>query len=317
MTGGRYSLRADSHQDGAVLEGALLGDGTEIPIRQGIPRFVPADNYADSFGYQWQYFAKTQLDSAAQWNEQSETRLYAETGWPRDLQGERILEAGSGMGRFTEILVRTGAEVHTFDYSAAINANRANVGERPNVSFAQADIYAPPYEKASFNKVICLGVIQHCPDPEAAFRSLCRFLAPGGEIVIDVYRLSWKCVLFGKYYVRPFIRGLSNSELHDLVRAHVGRVYHLTGRVHNISDSFARKLSTILAVADYRGLYGLDAGTAREFSELDTFDMLAPTFDKPQTLTRVRRWLEAAGLEKITVRPGYNGLEARGSRPMG
>jgi hypothetical protein len=31
--------------------------------RNGIPRFVSESNYADNFGMQWNYFAKTQLDS--------------------------------------------------------------------------------------------------------------------------------------------------------------------------------------------------------------------------------------------------------------
>ena len=37
--------------------------GISIPIKNGIPRFVPYDNYSDSFGYQWNIFIKTQLDS--------------------------------------------------------------------------------------------------------------------------------------------------------------------------------------------------------------------------------------------------------------
>ena len=33
------------------------------PIRAGIPRFVEADGYAASFGYQWHRFRSEQLDS--------------------------------------------------------------------------------------------------------------------------------------------------------------------------------------------------------------------------------------------------------------
>ena len=313
-----YTLRVEQEKDGSVLEGALVShDGkTEVPIRRGVPRFVPAQNYAGNFGYQWQRFSRTQLDSASQWNSQSESRLYAETDWQRNLHGQRILEAGCGMGRFTEVLARTGAEVHTFDYSAAVDVSRQNNGEPPNVSFAQADIYAPPYEEGSFEKVLCLGVIQHCPDPEGAFRSLCRFLKPGGEIVFDVYRLSWKSLFYGKYYVRPFVRGFSNDRLHSVVERHVNRVHRLTRPVHAVSPGLGRKLSGVLAVSDYRGLFGLEDGPAREFSELDTFDMWSPTYDKPQTLSRIKKWMMSAALQNVRVRPGYNGIEARGSRPL-
>jgi hypothetical protein len=69
-------------------------------------------------------------------------------------------------------------------------------------------------------------------------------------------------------------------------------------------------------VADFRGAGGISAARARELSELDTFDMLAPRYDKPQTLRTVRSWLEEAGLEGIEVGPGYNGIEARGRVPL-
>ena len=33
------------------------------PITKGVPRFVPQDAYAQSFGYQWNWFRTVQLDS--------------------------------------------------------------------------------------------------------------------------------------------------------------------------------------------------------------------------------------------------------------
>jgi len=315
VTGDRLTLRADVVEGDEIIEGGLTAGADTFPIVRGIPRFCPAENYAESFGYQWQTFATTQLDSQANWTSQSERRLFEETRWPRDLRGERILEAGSGMGRFTEVLARTGAEVHTFDYSAAVDANRGNVGAVDHVSFAQADIFSPPYEHGSFDKVLCLGVIQHTPDPERAFKSLCRFLKPGGSIVVDIYWLNWKSLFMGKYYLRPLTRRLPSKALHRFVKLHVGWTYPLTGLVQKVFGPRARALSHLFALADYRGIYGLDDRTAREHSELDTFDLLAPAFDKPQTLATVGRWLREAGLEQIEVHPGYNGLEARGVRP--
>jgi 2-polyprenyl-3-methyl-5-hydroxy-6-metoxy-1,4-benzoquinol methylase len=306
-----------THTDGAeILEGELIGERDRFPIVRGIPRFCPADNYAESFGYQWQKFSQTQLDSKTSWASRSEIRLYEETGWSRDLEGQRILEAGSGMGRFTEHLARTGAEVLTFDYSTAVDANRANNGHYSNVSFAQGDIYSPPYAPASFDKVLCLGVIQHCPSPRGAFESLVRFLKPGGEIVIDVYRLFWKSLFMGKYYLRPVTRLLPTRAQHAFVKAHMAWSYPLTSAIHQTAGLRAgRYASMLLSLADFRGLPDFDDELAREMSELDTLDMLAPRYDRPQTLGMVHRWLEEAGLTNIRVRPGYNGVEARGRRP--
>ena len=71
----------------------------------------------------------------------------------------------------------------------------------------QASIYEIPLRKASFDKIFCMGVLQHCPDVAAAFRSLLPFLRPGGEIVIDVYEDQSGFPPL-KYIVRPILRPL-------------------------------------------------------------------------------------------------------------
>ena len=316
-TRARLTLRVDREQGGDVLAGALVGDGDEFSIVDGLPRFCPLGNYADSFGYQWRHFATTQLDSKADWGAQSERRLFGETGWPADLRGQRVLEAGSGMGRFTEVLAATGAEVCTFDYSRAIDANYDNNRAAENVSFCQADIYAPPYAPASFDKVLCVGVLQHCPSPKRAFQSLVRLVRPGGEIFVDCYRLFWKSPFLGKYYLRPLTRRLPPRALHRFVRFHVGWVYPLTGLLHRLIGRRARSVSWALAMADHRGQFPVGDAKARELCLLDTFDMLAPAYDRPRTLGVVRRWFEEAGLVDIHVRPGINGVAAGGRKPSG
>jgi 2-polyprenyl-3-methyl-5-hydroxy-6-metoxy-1,4-benzoquinol methylase len=292
----------------------LASTSNEFSVVRGIPRFVPLENYAASFGYQWQRFSKTQLDSRASWGGQSGKRLLEETGWPSNLNGQRILEAGSGMGRFTEVLARSGARVFTFDYSTAIDANYENNRAFENVSFAQADIYHPPYEPGSFDKVLCLGVLQHCPSPKRAFLKLTKFLRPGGEIVIDVYRLSWKSLLQGKYYLRALTSWIPPEPLAKCVKSFVGLLYPATGLIHSVDHGFARRLSLLFGMADYRGVFDADDAALRELAELDTFDMLAPAYDRPQTLGAVSSWFREAGLVDVRIRPGYNGIEAKGKR---
>ena len=58
-----------------------------------------------------------------------------------------------------------------------------------------------------------------------------------------------------------------------------------------------------------------DAATARELSELDTFDMLAPTHDHPQTARTVRRWIDEAGLTDAVVETVGGLVRARARRP--
>jgi SAM-dependent methyltransferase len=315
VSGQPMKLEVSIEQDGHIIEGALSRSGRVYPIVRGIPRFCPRENYAESFGFQWQTYSTTQLDSKAVWAQVSERRLFDDTGWSSKLAGQRILEAGSGMGRFTEILAPTGASISTFDYSRAVDANFANNRRFDNVTFAQADILNPPFEAGSFDKVLCIGVVQHTPSPKKAFASLARFLKPGGEIFIDCYRLHWKSLFRGKYYVRPITRRLPADLLHKLIELHVGWLFPLTGRLHHLIGPKAAKVSWALAMADYRDRFDVDETVAREYAMLDTFDMLAPRYDRPQTLAEVRRWFEDERLTDIDVRPGSNGIVARGRRP--
>jgi len=314
-TGRPLELEVERAEGEEVLEGSFVADGDRFPIIEAIPRFCPLQNYAASFGYQWSAFPTRQLDSRHAWGGQSARRLFAETGWPPRMEGQTILETGSGMGRFTEVLAQTGAEVFTFDSSLSIVSNLRNNGPFVNVHFAQADVYAPPFAAGSFDKVLCLGMLQHTPSPGDAFSSLTRFLKPGGEIVVDVYRLSWRCLLMAKYYLRPLTHRLSPQALLRLVRFQVGWVFPFTGWIQRRVTRRGRNLSWVLGVADYRGLFEMDDATARELAELDSFDMFAPAYDRPQTLRAVRSWFAEAGLVDVVVEPGYNGIQGRGRRP--
>jgi SAM-dependent methyltransferase len=232
------------------------------------------------------------------------------------MHGQRILEAGSGMGRFTEVLAQTGASVCSFDLSRSIEASHENNRRFSNVSFAQADVLSPPFEPGSFDKVLCIGVLQHCPSPRKAFLSLCRFVKPGGEIFIDIYRLHWRSFLMGKYYLRPLTRRLSITLLRTLVRYHVGWVYPMTGVLHKLLGRPGRIASTVLSVADYRGVFDLDDAKLKELAMLDTFDALSPTYDRPATAGMVRRWFETAGFEDIQLNCAGSWVKAKARRPL-
>jgi len=165
------TCRVDEHgKDGEITAGILSceGCGQEYPITAGIPRFVALDNYAASFGYQWNRFKSEQIDSV-NGTKLSAKRFYSETGWTKEwLQDKWILDAGCGAGRFIDVASDSGAEVVGLDISNAIDAAKANLAGRNNVHFVQASIYEPPFLDAAFDGLYCIGVIQHTPDPPAA-----------------------------------------------------------------------------------------------------------------------------------------------------
>ena len=98
----------DSHRSLKLCDGNFLSssDGESYPIVKGIPRFVPPTNYAVAFGDQRNRFPKAQLDSYTGVS-LAETRLArCMQGHLSNLKGKKVLEVGSGAGRFTEILLK-------------------------------------------------------------------------------------------------------------------------------------------------------------------------------------------------------------------
>jgi SAM-dependent methyltransferase len=293
----------------AASEGALrcAACARDFPIQDGIPRFVPSENYTGSFGFQWNTFDRTQLGLAAA----TEARFWKETRWPRQLPGAVIVEAGCGAGRFTALAASTGALVVSVDASRAVEAAKRN-NPLPNVLFLQADIRALPLKAGVADKVYCFGVLQHTPDPEESFRALLPSLKPGGEVACDVYQLSWRTLLAGKYALRPITKRIPPRVLFALVRIYFAVLWVLLAPFHWILCRRAWRVGALLGVTDYRGVHDLPAAKVRELSLLDTFDMLSPAHDHPKTLGQVRRWLERAGLDAIEVGLGHNGVLAHG-----
>ncbi len=304
----------------AARNGSAVADGTlrcaacatVYPIVRGVPRFVPSDNYASSFGLQWTRHAQTQYDSHSGLR-LSETRFFEETRWPRDLSGQMMLEVGSGSGRFTEPAAATGACVVSLDYSRAVDANYECNGAKPNVLIVQADVYRMPFRPGSFDKLFCFGMLQHTPDVHGAFMALPPMLKPGGALVVDVYRKTFSStVLATKYYARLLTRHMEPERLYALTRAWIDLVWPLSRAIGKIPRA-GRLINWRLLVADYSAL-GLADAALKEWAVLDTFDMLSPRYDAPQTLATVRRWFTEAGLTDVDVHYGYNGIEGRGRR---
>ena len=182
-------LRADVRKELEVLEGALrcMGCARDYPIVSGVPRFVGSAAYASSFGRQWHWFRKVQIDSMSGTDE-SERMLAATTGWSgEDYRGQLVLDAGVGAGRFAEIVSNKGGDVVGVDLSQAIDAAYENIGSRPNVHLVQADILAMPFRDGTFDMAYSVGVLHHTPDPAAAFARVAAAVRQGGALAVYLY----------------------------------------------------------------------------------------------------------------------------------
>ena len=289
-------------------------NGHDVPYRDGVTRFRDDDGYNDSFARQWKEFRLTQYDDA---NGTSLTRdrYLRETGWPdTGLDGELMLEAGCGAGRFTRILAATGASLLSFDYSSAVDVNAEQNGHFPNVGFAQADIFDLPFAPASFDRVFCHGVLQHTPDPAGGFRKLEELVKPGGAISIDVYLKDgkirpWK----SKYLWRWWTTRVSPERLLGFLEWFIPLWLPLDTLIKRI-PILGGYLGAIVPCWNY--FYtDLPAKLKVQWAILDTFDALAPTFDNPVTLDEVQAWFTSAGYQNFEVREGGNGVVGNGRKP--
>lgn len=101
---------------------------------------------------------------------------------------ERVLDAGCGSGRVTELLAERlpRGQVIALDASpsmvAAARTRLARFGER--VGFLVADLGEPlPIEEGSLDAVVSTATFHWVPDHDALFRGLADVLRPGGYLV--------------------------------------------------------------------------------------------------------------------------------------
>lgn len=297
-----------------VVAGSLVArGGTRWSVVRSIPRFVAPDNYAASFGFQWNRFPGTQLDSVSGLAI-SRARFLAQWDLPPSwFAGRRILDVGCGAGRFAEVCASLGAEVFAVDLSAAVDACWQSLRRHSALHVCQASVYELPFAPASFDAVYCFGVIQHTPDVARAFRALARMVRPGGELAVDVYRASWRGWLHPKPWLRPLTSRLPADALFRAIERAAPALLAASrglGGVPLVGPALRRAVP----VADYDGVLPLDERQRQEWAVLDTFDWLSPRYDQPQTAATMTAWARDAGLVDVrTLHPAH--LTVRGRRP--
>jgi SAM-dependent methyltransferase len=97
--------------------------------------------------------------------------------------GERILEVGCGMGRYTLPLVRRGFSIEGLDLSPELLGRlRANAGSELSIPLHLADVLDHPPELAGgFDAVIGFFAAHHFHDLRRCWRAIAGLLRPGGR----------------------------------------------------------------------------------------------------------------------------------------
>jgi len=313
------------HNTPLYLEGGELRskEGGKYKIIHNIPRILPEmSNYADAFGQQWNRWKKTQLDSYTQTTISAERinrclgkELVDMLGCKKVLD---VLEAGCGAGRFTEILLGYPEQrVTSIDLSSAVEANQDNCPQNEYHRIIQCDICSPPFAADSYDIVVCLGVIQHTPNPELTIERLFNQVKPGGSLVIDHYAPNIKrFTKITSLLIRPVLKRASvktrMSICEDLVNFFLP--------IHRVFGKFPlgqQLISRFSPLATYYHVYPqLTEDLQRSWALLDTHDALTDWYKHLRTPAQIKSFLIKLGAIEVQVSEGGNGVEARCKKPL-
>jgi len=275
------------------------------PVTDGVLRFVDSEAYAGNFGFEWNKYSRTQLDSEV--SNLSERQIREYTGFtPADFEGKWVLDVGCGMGRFAEVASRWGANVVGIDLSRAADVAAKNLASRENVWICQASVLNLPFMERSFDYIYSIGVLHHTPNCEESFKFLTRLLKPGGSVAIWLYSGYNRWYRMSDIY-RRFTTKLSPRALHALCVA-VDPLYYVHRgllRVPGVGSTLSGILQYVLPMNLY---------PSREARLLDMFDWYSPVYQSKHTYEQVFRWFEDCGLTDLRVlrKP----ISVRGTRPL-
>lgn len=298
--------------------------GCSYPVVRGIPRFVPDEGYAASFGLQWTTFRRTQLDSHTGTTISRDRLTRIAGGSLQILKDKDVLEIGCGAGRFTEVMLDAGARVFAVDISSAVEANHQNCGQRENYFVCQADVARLPLMREQFDVVVCVGVIQHTPDPEATMAALCAQVRPGGRLLIDHYAPGYPATL-PRRAVRLLLLGRAPGFAMAFCERMVGALWPMHRWLWRASRLKARRSPARLLraifmrlspVVDYHEAYPqLGEEGLRAWAVLDTHDTVTDRYKHLRSKEQLERHLARCGMVEIVATMAGNGVEVRASKP--
>lgn len=281
--GGRLTYLDLEEQDCLDVLSCIKCD-VDYPIEGNIPRFVASDSYVSSFSREWSLHARTQLDSFSGLTI-AETQFFTRTGLkPVELKDKLILDAGCGIGRYSEIAAKYGGRVIGLDLSYSVEQAYENVGHKPHVDIVQGDIFRLPFKPDTFDIVFSLGVIHHTPSAEKAFGSLARVVKPGGKLAVWVYgndgfmRKGYNAIAA---FYRTFSTRIPEETLYRMCKIAVP-LYH----VHK-------------ALRFTEALLPISMEPRPEWRILDTFDWYSPKYQSKHSYKQVESWFNSGTFRNV------------------
>lgn len=126
----------------------------------------------------------------------------------------RILDIGCGPAVVANIFRDKPIEYHGADISEAmIEVCHRSFGNSPQFAFSIQEVEALGFADASFDVVLCLGILEYVLDEQAAMRELERVLKPGGILIATMLSKKSPYELYDRY-----IHGKLSGGIRKLIR---------------------------------------------------------------------------------------------------
>ncbi|MFW6286709.1 MAG: class I SAM-dependent methyltransferase, partial [Candidatus Sumerlaeota bacterium] len=120
--------------------------------------------------------------------------------WLSDDMGSRILEVGSGIGNISHLLPKKEKLTVTDRDETYLELLHESYDDNDLVDVERLDISSEAdverMEENTFDTVVCLNVLEHIEDDNAALKNMARLLESGGKLILLVPQYEW---LYGTY----------------------------------------------------------------------------------------------------------------------
>ena len=253
-------------------------------------------------------------------NDSSRDRFYKTTGWPARMDGERILEAGCGAGRFTQLALETGANVFAFDLSLA--------GSRPPGEIIPARRIFPCFRPAFMRsrresllrqKFSAWGAAALSERGRRVSQPASLSPPRRRDTAIDVYEMRIRIPAVEIYRACPILRPLgprleSESKQKCLTWL-IPPAFELKKALHHIPVVGPQigRLIPIGPISHAPRLIYTDE-ELKQVKILSALDSTTPVYDQPQRMETVSAGSRCR-LTDVELKRGYNGINAKGKRP--